>query len=72
MALKLLSAVLTLNSVVAVLTQASWFYNEKRPLVFGHNGNCGSYPEYSAAAIDDAFLNGADFLEVVIQLSSDN
>lgn len=54
------------NSALGMVSNATWFYNSLKPLVIGHQGNCGHYPEFSSAAIADAFLNGADFLEVTV------
>jgi glycerophosphoryl diester phosphodiesterase len=57
---------LILVPVTAVVTSANWFVNQAVPIVNCHAGCGGHYPAYSEAAIVDAFLNGADFIEVTL------
>lgn len=41
-------------------------YDAITPLIIGHQGSSGQYPEHTAAAYTDAFLSGADFVEITI------
>jgi glycerophosphoryl diester phosphodiesterase len=52
--------------VNALVSTASWFYNSETPLVFASAGSMGQYPEHSSAAYIDAFLNGADFIDLMV------
>ena len=61
----------TLQKVDAKLTDASYFYNRDHPLVIAHRGSTGHFPESSEPGFADAFYNGADFLELDIQVSKD-
>ena len=49
-----------------LVSNATWFYNSDRPLVFGRKGSCGQFPEYSTGGYIDAYLNGADFIELTV------
>ena len=59
------------QKVDAKLTDASYFYNEDRPLVMAHRGSTGHFPESSEPGFADAFYSGADFVELDIQVSKD-
>lgn len=54
----------------ALVSNATWFYSDK-PLVIGRAGSIGMYPPYTTAGYTDAFLSGADFIELTVQLTSD-
>ena len=60
-----------LHGIEAKLTEASYFYNEQHPLVVSHRGSTGHFPEHSAPGYADAFYNGADFIELDIQVTKD-
>ena len=56
----------------AKMSDASYFYNTERPLVIGHRGSFGHFPEESMPSFDDAYYGGADFLEMDLQVTRDN
>ena len=60
-----------LQGAAALHTNASYFRNESRPLVLGHRGAPGSYPEHSSASYEAAHIQGADFVELDLQLTKD-
>ena len=55
----------------AKMTSAPYFYNTERPLVLGHRGALGHFPEESLASFVDAYYDGADFIEFDLQITSD-
>jgi glycerophosphoryl diester phosphodiesterase len=55
----------------SLVSEAAWFYNTERPLVFGHAGSSGEYPPYSNPSLTAAYLSGADFIELTVQVASD-
>lgn len=69
---RLLVCLLVANKFAAgLVSQADWFYNSVRPLVIGHRGSCGQFPEFSSGGYTDAYLNGADFIELTVQATAD-
>jgi len=48
-----------------------WLYNRTRPLVIANGGSSGHFPEHSLAAYMDAYLSGADFIKLTVQMTSD-
>lgn len=56
---------LTLCALTAAkMSDASWFYNQETPLLF--SSGSGQFPESSLVAISDAYLNGADFIDITL------
>lgn len=55
----------------AKMTNATYFYNTDRPVVVGHRGFQGHFPEHSKAGYEDAFFNGADWVELDLQVTKD-
>mgnify|MGYP002636861943 CR=1 FL=1 len=54
------------------MTSASWFYSQDgKPLVVGHRGSLGHFPEHTIAGYTDAWLNGVDWVELDLQRTSD-
>ena len=53
------------------MSDAPYFYNQERPLVIAHRGSLGGFPEESLASFVDAYYDGADFLEMDLQVTSD-
>ena len=56
----------------AKMSDASYFYNKERPLVIGHRGSFGAFPEESMPSFTNAYYGGADFLEMDLQVTRDN
>ena len=48
----------------AKISTATYLYNSERPLVISHRGSSGHFPEESLGAFTDAYLAGADFIEL--------
>lgn len=67
----ILGFVVSVGSVTGLVSQASWFYNFEAPLVFGQAGSTGQFPPHSTVSYTDAYLSGADFIELTVQVSSD-
>jgi glycerophosphoryl diester phosphodiesterase len=55
----------------SLLSEAKYFYNFDRPIVVAHRGSSGHFPEESIGAFTDAYLGGADFVELDLQISQD-
>jgi len=55
----------------AKMSNAPYFYNTERPLVLAHRGGSGHFPEESLSSFVDAYYDGADFIELDLQLTSD-
>jgi glycerophosphoryl diester phosphodiesterase len=51
------------------MSQAAWFYNQTKPVLA--SAGSGQYPQGSILAVTDAYLNGADLIQVSVQMSSD-
>ena len=49
----------------------SWLYNKSRPLIIANGGSSGHFPEHSLPAYMDAYLQGADFIKLTVQMTSD-
>lgn len=49
----------------------NWLYNQSRPLIIANGGSSGHFPENSLPAYIDAFLSGADFIKLTVQMTSD-
>jgi len=64
--------VLLALTATAKLTDATYFYNSSRPLVIAHRGSSGHFPEHSIGSYTDAYLAGADFVELDLQITKDN
>lgn len=62
----LLSISFLSSFAASVVSPANWFYNSTRPLVIGRRGSFGQFPEYSIGGYMDAYLNGADFIELTV------
>jgi len=61
----LIAAICAAQQVNALVTEAEWFYKyEGRPLVVGHRGSLGHFPEHTLAGYTDAWLLGADWVEL--------
>jgi glycerophosphoryl diester phosphodiesterase len=52
-------------------TDAKYFTNETRPLVIGHRGSTGLFPEHTHASYSAAYNEGVDFVEIDIQITKD-
>jgi glycerophosphoryl diester phosphodiesterase len=61
-----------ITAVRALVSHAPWFYRNSKPLIVGNAGSSGMFPPYSSVGIQDACLNGADFIKVSVQVSFDN
>lgn len=57
--------------VLCKMTPASYFYRDDRPLVISHRGAFGSFPEHSIGAYVQAYYDGADFIELDVQVTRD-
>ncbi len=55
--------------VASKMSTAAWFYNQKAPLLFSTGS--GQFPQSSILSMTDAYLNGADFIDVTVQMTSD-
>ena len=66
--MKLLALLLINNALLveALISIAPWFYNSVTPLIIASQGASGHFPEHSIAAYTDAFLTGADFVELTL------
>eukprot|EP00347_Sterkiella_histriomuscorum_P008381 403345315 len=53
------------------ISDAPFFYNKTRPLVLAHRGSSGSYPEHSIGAYTAAYVYGADYVELDLQITKD-
>lgn len=65
------AVLLAAQQAEAILSDATYFYNTERPLVIGHRGSFGHFPEESIPSFDDAYYGGADFVEMDLQVSKD-
>jgi glycerophosphoryl diester phosphodiesterase len=58
-------ALLLAAQVSGLITEAPWFYSSNgKPLVIGHRGSLGHFPEHTIAGYTDAWLFGADWVEL--------
>jgi glycerophosphoryl diester phosphodiesterase len=58
-------AALLSSTSLAIISNASWFYGaDGWPLVVGHRGSLGHFPEHTIAGYTDAWLMGADYVEL--------
>lgn len=55
----------------AKISNASYFYNKERPIILAHRGACGQFPEHSLGAYTSAYMYGADFVELDLQVTKD-
>lgn len=53
------------------MSEAGYFYNTKRPIVVAHRGSDSRFPEESIGSLEDAYFQGADFMEFDLQVSKD-
>jgi glycerophosphoryl diester phosphodiesterase len=67
----ILNIVLSTFSVSALTTTAPYFTNETRPLILGHRGSTGLFPEHTHASYSSAYNEGVDFVEIDIQITKD-
>ena len=57
---------------LALISEAPWFYGaDGWPLVVGHRGSLGHFPEHTIAGYTDAWLMGADYVELDLQMTRD-
>ena len=47
-----------------LISEAPYFYNNSRPLVIGHRGSPGNFPEHTEVSYSDAYLSECDFIEL--------
>jgi glycerophosphoryl diester phosphodiesterase len=67
-----LLAVAIAQQASALITSADYFYSQNgRPLVVGHRGSLGHFPEHTIAGYTDAWLLGTDWVELDLQMSKD-
>ena len=60
------------STTYAIISQAPWFYGaDGWPLVVGHRGSLGHFPEHTIAGYTDAWLMGADYVELDLQMTKD-
>ena len=59
-------------SVLSKISDAPFFYNKTRPFVIAHRGSSGQYPEHSIGAYTSAYIYGADYVELDVQITKDN
>jgi len=60
------------QQATALITPAPWFYSQDgKPLVVGHRGSLGHFPEHTIAGYTDAWLLGVDWVELDLQMTSD-
>jgi glycerophosphoryl diester phosphodiesterase len=62
----ILSVILLFTDVLTLISSAAWFYNSVTPLIIANQGASGYFPEHSIASYTDAFLTGADFIEITV------
>lgn len=56
---------LIVPQTLALISDAPWFYKQsERPLVVGHRGSLGHFPEHTLAGYTDAWLLGVDWVEL--------
>jgi len=56
----------------ALESTAPWFYRQSgRPLIISHRGSTGHLPEHTLATYTDAWLAGADWIELDLHMTSD-
>jgi glycerophosphoryl diester phosphodiesterase len=56
---------LLVTATTAIKSKAPWFYGaDGWPLVVGHRGSLGHFPEHTIAGYTDAWLMGADYVEL--------
>ena len=56
---------------LAKVSTAPYFFNETRPLVLGHRGSTGFFPEHSEASYSSAYTENVDFVELDLQITKD-
>ena len=64
-------ALALLGGVEALMTDAAYFYRTDRPMVVGHRGSFGHFPEHSLGGYEDAYFGGTDYIEMDLQLTKD-
>lgn len=64
-------AVLALSTVSALVSNAPYMVNTSRPLVLGHRGSPGLFPEHSKQSYINAYIQGVDFVELDLQVTKD-
>lgn len=60
-----------LGFVSAIHSEAPYIKNNSRPLVIGHRGSMGSFPEHTYPSYTAAYFEHADFIELDIQITKD-
>lgn len=68
----LICLALSASLASAKLTNAPWFYPQgNRPLIVGHRGSLGHFPEHTLAGYTDAWLLGVDWVELDLNVTAD-
>jgi glycerophosphoryl diester phosphodiesterase len=47
-----------------IVSDAQYLYNKTRPLLIGHRGTPGLFPEHTHASYSNAYVENADFVEL--------
>jgi len=47
-----------------LISGAPYLYNKTRPLLIGHRGTPGIFPEHTHASYSNAYVENADFVEL--------
>ena len=57
--------------VISKVSSAHYFYSKTRPLVLGHRGSPGIFPEHSEGSYSSAYAENGDFIELDLQVTKD-
>ena len=60
-----------LGVTLAKVSTAPYFFNESRPLILGHRGSTGFFPEHSEGSYTSAYTENVDFVELDLQITKD-
>jgi glycerophosphoryl diester phosphodiesterase len=62
---------LFITVVTSLVSKAPYMFNESRPLILGHRGSPGLFPEHTHGSYSNAFTEEVDFVELDLQMTKD-
>ena len=62
--LTLLAMASLVNEASSLVSKAPYFFNSSRPLILGHRGSPGLFPEHTHGSYSNAYTAEVDFVEL--------
>ena len=60
-----------MGAISGLPSDAPYLYNSSRPLILGHRGSMGIFPEHTRPSYSSAYAEGVDFVELDLQITKD-